>query len=84
MQILCVQMIKGRYLSPHPGLVSYTSIKVAGETRRGKLLIFSGNDTKKDVTGEVRGRMGLVEVEGHLAQPSPLFPLTAPRTCCGL
>ena len=84
MQIICVQMIKGWYLSPHPGLVSYTSIKVAGEARRGKLLIFSDHDPKKDATGEVSGRMGLVEGEGHLPQLSPLFPLTAPRTYCGL
>lgn len=53
MQIVCVQMIKGWYLSPHPALVSYTSIKVAGEACRGKLLISSDCDPEKDATSEV-------------------------------
>lgn len=74
MHIICVRMIKGWYLSPHSGLVSYTSIKVVGEARRGKLLISSDHDPKKDATREVSGRIGLVEGEGHLPQPSPLCP----------
>lgn len=87
MQAICVQMVKDWYLSPHPGLVSHTSIKVAGEARRGKLLTSSGpkkDDPKKDAPGEVSKRTGLVEGEGHLSQPSPLFPLAALRTCCCL
>lgn len=83
-QVICVQMVKDWYLSPHPGLVSHTNIKVAGEARRGKLLTSRGNDPKKDAPGEVSRRTGLVEGEGHLSQPSPLFPLAALRTCCGL
>lgn len=74
MHIICVRMIKGWYLSPHSGLVSYTSIKVVREVRRGKLLISSDHDPKKDATREVSGRIGLVEGEGHLPQPSPLCP----------
>lgn len=38
---------------PTSALVSYTSIKVAGEACRGKLLISSDYDPEKDATGEV-------------------------------
>lgn len=71
-------------MSPHSGPVSYASIKAAGEARRGKLLISSDHDPKKDATGEVSGGIGLLEGERYQQQLSPLFPFMAPRMCCGL